>query len=148
MTERHVSAGPEETLEIGRKLGKKLKDGDIVALCGDLGAGKTVFVKGIAAGLEIREDEVTSPTFTLHKEYDGRLKLHHFDLYRIESEEELVNTGFYDILGDGICVIEWAGKAALSTCINVLIERMGTEDFDNRTITIERFEESNEDTGR
>lgn len=125
----------EETYAAGKKLGDALKSGDIVALRGELGAGKTVFAKGIAVGLEITE-EVTSPTFTLLKEYDGRLRLYHFDLYRIEDEEELENIGFYDYLQNaGVCIIEWPDIAALPPCINVKIKGSGG---DARTITIER----------
>lgn len=134
MAETYVTNSPEQTLEQGKRLGQKLSDGDIVALLGDLGAGKTVLTKGIAVGLGITED-VTSPTFTLLKEYEGRLKLHHFDLYRIEDEEELTETGFYDWLGgEGVCVIEWADKAVLPPCICVTLVGSGS---DERTITIE-----------
>ena len=98
----------EQTHALGQQLAKSLKSGDVVALYGGLGTGKTVFAKGIARGLNI-SDEVVSPTFTLLKEYAGDLTLHHFDLYRIEDVEELTHIGFYDYLGsDGICVIEWA----------------------------------------
>jgi tRNA threonylcarbamoyladenosine biosynthesis protein TsaE len=134
LAEKYYTRSPEDTLSLGKKLGQELKDGDIVALYGGLGAGKTVFAKGIASGLGI-EEEVTSPTFTLLKSYEGRLKLYHFDLYRIEEEEELAQTGFYDYLGgDGVCIIEWADRASLPPCINVLLEGSGA---DERTITVE-----------
>jgi tRNA threonylcarbamoyladenosine biosynthesis protein TsaE len=134
LAETYIARSPEETYELGRALGKKLKDGDTVALYGGLGAGKTVFTKGIAAGLDIC-GEVTSPTFTLLKEYEGRLALHHFDLYRIEEEEELIETGFYDYLGgEGVCVIEWADKASLPPGISVTLEGSGA---DERAVTIE-----------
>lgn len=134
MVEKHVTRSPEQTFELGKRLGQKLVDGDIVALKGGLGAGKTVFTKGIAAGLGIAED-VTSPTFTLLKEYEGRLKLHHFDLYRIEDGEELTETGFYDWLGgEGVCVIEWADNAVLPPCIYVTLEGSGS---DERSVTID-----------
>lgn len=134
MAKTYVTRSPEETFGLGKQLGQKLKDGDIVALCGDLGAGKTMFAKGIAAGLGITE-EVTSPTFTLLKEYEGRLKLYHFDLYRIEEEEELKETGFYDYLGgEGVCVIEWADKVALPPCLRVAFEGSGA---DERAVTME-----------
>jgi tRNA threonylcarbamoyladenosine biosynthesis protein TsaE len=124
----------EQTLALGQQLANSLKSGDVVALYGGLGAGKTVFAKGIAGGLNI-SDEVVSPTFTLLKEYAGDLTLHHFDLYRIEDEEELVHIGFYDYLGsDGVCVIEWAQNAQdLQANINVHFNGSGN---DKRTIEI------------
>ena len=130
----YTSGKAEDTLEIGTTFAKELKDGDIVALYGDLGAGKTVFTKGIAKGLGI-EDDVVSPTFTLLKEYYGDKKLYHFDLYRIEDEEELEHIGFYDYLGrDGICVIEWPQNAdGLPECIEVRLNGSGSDD---RTIDI------------
>lgn len=130
----YTSGKAEDTLEIGTTFAKELKDGDIVALYGDLGAGKTVFTKGIAKGLGI-EDDVVSPTFTLLKEYYGDKKLYHFDLYRIEDEEELEHIGFYDYLGrDGVCVIEWPQNAdGLPECIEVRLIGSGSDD---RTIEI------------
>ena len=100
----------EETLLAGEEFSKTLKEGDVVALNGDLGAGKTVFVKGIAKGLDIT-DIVTSPTFTIVREYEGSLPLYHFDVYRISDPEEMFDIGFSEYLdGCGISVIEWAEK--------------------------------------
>lgn len=106
-----ISHSPEETFAHGRALADSLRAGDVVALDGDLGAGKTHFVKGIAAGLGC-EGDVTSPTFTLVHEYTGgRLPLFHFDFYRLESEGETLRLGLDDYLGaGGVLVIEWAGK--------------------------------------
>ena len=97
-----------ETAEVGKILASMLKSGDIVAFYGDLGAGKTAFVKGMAAELE-SEDTVNSPTFSLVNQYRGRLDLFHFDMYRISSEEELYSIGFYDYLGyeNAVFAIEW-----------------------------------------
>jgi tRNA threonylcarbamoyladenosine biosynthesis protein TsaE len=88
-----------------------LRARDVLALCGDLGAGKTQFVKGLAAGLGYKSD-VTSPTFTLIHEYlGGRLPLYHFDFYRLESEGEALRLGVEEYLGgEGVCVVEWADK--------------------------------------
>lgn len=124
----------EQTLALGKKLGNLLKSGDIVALYGGLGAGKTVFAKGIACGLNITDD-VVSPTFMLLKQYEGDMMLHHFDLYRIEDEEELEHIGFYDYLNsEGVCVIEWAEHATdLPPCIEVYLSGSGN---DERTIKI------------
>ncbi len=106
-----ISHSPAETFAYGRSLGETLRAGDVVALDGELGAGKTHFVKGIAAGLGCAGD-VTSPTFTLVHEYaGGRLPLFHFDFYRLESEDETLRIGLDDYLGEGgVVVIEWAGK--------------------------------------
>lgn len=106
-----TSAKPSETLAFARKLAPSLQRGGVIALCGDLGSGKTHFVKGLAEGLGYL-GEVTSPTFTLIHEYlGGLMPLYHFDLYRIETEDEAFEIGLEDYLsGDGVCVIEWADK--------------------------------------
>ena len=106
-----ISHSPAETFEHGRALAATLRAGDVLALDGDLGAGKTHFVKGIAAGLGC-EGDVTSPTFTLvHECTGGRLPLFHFDFYRLGSEDETLRIGLDDYLGaGGVVVIEWAGK--------------------------------------
>lgn len=123
-----------ETFELGKALACTLVNGSIVKLEGRLGAGKTVFAKGIASGLGI-DEEITSPTFTLLKEYEGRLKLRHFDLYRIKDAEELRETGLYESLGDeGVCVIEWA-IPPLPPHIRVSIEVKGE---DERLVEISR----------
>lgn len=96
---------------MGFSIGRKLKAGDIVTLEGDLGAGKTTLVKGIARALDIHE-EITSPSFTLISEYTGMLPLYHMDLYRIQDEEEFYNLGIEELLyAKGISIIEWGAKA-------------------------------------
>ena len=126
----------EETLLAGEEFSKTLKEGDVVALNGDLGAGKTVFVKGIAKGLNIT-DIVTSPTFTIVREYEGSLPLYHFDVYRISDPEEMFDIGFSEYLdGCGISVIEWAEKVEEllpERRIEVLIKKTGNN---NREIII------------
>ncbi len=103
---RTVSA--EETVELGAKLGKLLKKGDIVCLNGDLGAGKTAFTSGIAKALGIC-GYITSPTFTIVNEYEGTIPFYHFDVYRIADPEEMFEIGFEEYLEDrGAVVIEWA----------------------------------------
>ncbi len=103
------SFSPQQTEKIGFELGQKAKEGDIYCLSGDLGVGKTVFTRGFAKGLGVEEEYITSPTFTIINEYDGRLKLYHFDVYRIGSIEEMDDTGYEDyFFGDGVCLIEWA----------------------------------------
>jgi tRNA threonylcarbamoyladenosine biosynthesis protein TsaE len=102
---------PEETIEFGRRLATELRAGDVVALTGEIGAGKTCLVKGIALGLGVAQD-VTSPTFTIIHEYcGGRLPLYHVDLYRLESTQQMIAIGIEEYLrGDGVTVIEWAEK--------------------------------------
>ncbi len=101
----------EDTIKLGEALGKLLKPGDIVALKGELGAGKTVLVKGIAKGLDINE-EPNSPTFVIMNAYKGRVPLYHFDLYRVSGKEELEGIGYEDyFFSDGVAVVEWADKA-------------------------------------
>lgn len=136
VVEVHVSKSTQNTLDIGEKLAQRLKPGDVVALYGGLGAGKTVFVKGIGKGLGIQED-ITSPTFTFLRQYQkGRLPLFHFDLYRIEDEQELACIGLYDLADDkNVCVIEWADNAhMLMSNIKVCISGSGS---DERHIRIE-----------
>jgi tRNA threonylcarbamoyladenosine biosynthesis protein TsaE len=108
-----ISKSTEETVAAGRSYGREARRGDVFALRGDLGAGKTQFVKGFVAGLESKAD-VTSPTFVLVHEYaDGRLPVYHFDFYRVENRDALLRLGFDDyIFGDGISLIEWADRYA------------------------------------
>lgn len=103
------SASQEETARIGRMIGEAARPGLIVTLSGDLGAGKTAMTKGIAAGLGVPKPEyVTSPTFTIQKVYQGRLKLDHLDFYRLDREAQLEDLGLEDTLGaEGVSVIEW-----------------------------------------
>jgi tRNA threonylcarbamoyladenosine biosynthesis protein TsaE len=106
-----TSTNVTETLAFAREFAPRLRPGSVVALCGDLGTGKTHFVKGLAEGLGYIGD-VTSPTFTIIHEYlGGLIPLYHFDLYRIEQEDEAVRAGIEDYLGiDGVCAVEWADK--------------------------------------
>ena len=99
----------EETTKIGEQIGKLLNSGDIICLTGDLGTGKTHISKGIAQGLGVTE-YITSPTFTIVNEYDsGRLKLYHFDVYRVSDPDEIYAIGFDDyIFSEGVSLIEWA----------------------------------------
>jgi len=100
----------QKTISLGRRLAENLQGGEIIALMGELGAGKTTFVKGIAEGLGIRE-VVTSPTFVIIKTYQGRLPLHHMDFYRLNNPQDLETIGFEDYTGGGgILAIEWAEK--------------------------------------
>ena len=99
-----------DTMTIGRKLAKKLRAGDIILFSGDLGAGKTTMIQGIAQGLGV-EEPVTSPSFTLMNQYEGEQVLYHFDLYRLDSIEDLWELGLEEFLYDnGISVVEWSEK--------------------------------------
>lgn len=105
-----ISKSVEETQKLGYEIGKLLKEGDVVCLTGDLGAGKTTFTKSIAKGLDVEED-VTSPTFTIINEYNGRLPVYHFDVYRIMDIEEMYEIGYEEYFyGKGVCIVEWASQ--------------------------------------
>ena len=114
MTDDLLSTSASQTQAIGRALGERLEPGDVLALTGGLGAGKTVFVKGLASGLGVAADAVvTSPTFVLISEYEGRLTLYHVDAYRLERAADFIALGADEILfGDGVCVVEWADRVA------------------------------------
>ena len=132
---------PEETFEVGRKIGMNAKPGQIYTLTGDLGVGKTVITQGVAAGLGITEP-VNSPTFTIIQEYeDGRLPFYHFDVYRIGDLEEMEEIGYDDyFFGQGICLIEWAElieEILPEKRIEVTIEKDLEKGFEYRKITIE-----------
>ena len=103
---------PEETQEVGVRIGCQLRPGDVVALIGDLGVGKTCLTQGIARGAGVYQDQtVNSPSYILINEYEGEIPVYHIDLYRLQRLEDIVALGLEDYLeGDGICVIEWADR--------------------------------------
>jgi tRNA threonylcarbamoyladenosine biosynthesis protein TsaE len=107
-----ISVSAEQTREIASLIGGKLRKGDILALSGELGSGKTCFTGGLARGLDVSEKyQITSPTFTLINEYPGRCKLYHFDVYRLNGYSDFEDLGYEEYFcGDGIVVIEWAEK--------------------------------------
>jgi len=121
-----TSKNEKQTEELGMKLGRCLRSGDVVALFGEMGAGKTAFVRGIAAGMGVKED-VSSPTFSLVNEYRARIPLCHFDMFRIHSWDDLESTGFFDYLDAGaVLVIEWSENIAgalPADCICVEIKK-------------------------
>ena len=108
-----ISHSPEDTRAAGARLAETLRGGEVVAFTGDLGAGKTAFVSGMAEALGV-EDRVTSPTFTIVNEYEGgRLPLFHFDMYRLGSADELFHIGWEDYLArNGVCAVEWSENVA------------------------------------
>ena len=132
---------PEETYELGRKIGLQARTGQVYTLTGDLGVGKTVFTQGVAAGLGITEP-VSSPTFTIVQIYEeGRLPFYHFDVYRIGDIEEMEEIGYDDyFFGEGICLIEWAElieEILPKDRISITIEKNLAQGFDYRRITVE-----------
>lgn len=134
----------EETFALGKRLGEQAAAGQIYTLTGDLGAGKTVFTQGFAAGLSVTEP-VNSPTFTVVQVYDtGRLPLYHFDAYRIGDVTEMDEIGYEDyFFGDGVCLIEWAElirEIIPPEAAAVTIEKQPARGADYRRITIEGAE--------
>jgi tRNA threonylcarbamoyladenosine biosynthesis protein TsaE len=134
---RLVARTPEETAAAGEALGRTLGPADVVAIHGELGAGKTCFTQGVVRGLDV-EVRATSPTFVLVNEYRGRLPVHHVDAYRTASVGELLDLGLLDLLGgDGVTIVEWADKAdpvLPARTVRVRIEGLGDEP---RTILVE-----------
>lgn len=133
----------DDTFKLGEMIGKAANAGLVITLTGDLGVGKTVFAKGIASGLNIQED-ISSPTFTIVQVYDdGRLPLYHFDVYRIEDEDEMYEVGYEDYFyGDGVSLIEWADQIRdliPSNHLRVVIEKNLDKGFDYRRISINKM---------
>jgi tRNA threonylcarbamoyladenosine biosynthesis protein TsaE len=144
MAARTVTTQSEdETAAVGRELAAALSAGDVLLLHGDLGAGKTAFVRGLAEGLGVARDEVSSPTFTLIQEYrGGRLTLFHVDLYRIEDPREFDELGLDEIAEDGVLAIEWAEKLdrdARLAPLRSIVVRIAHAGDDERTIDISLF---------
>lgn len=136
----------EETRQIGKQIGKEAKPGSVYTLLGDLGVGKTTFTQGVAEGLGIKEP-INSPTFTILQVYEeGRIPFYHFDVYRIEEEEEMEEIGYDDYFyGDGVCFVEWANQIENlipTNHIQIVIEKDLEKGFDYRRITITKQGES------
>lgn len=130
----------KETIELGRKIGRLLKKGDIIAMQGTLAAGKTTITKGIAQALDIK-DTITSPTFCLISEYSGKMPLYHMDVYRLEGTEDFINLGTDDMLyGDGICIIEWSEKIMDELPEKTIILRITPNDDGSRLIEIDNWQ--------
>ena len=134
-----VTNSPEQTEQLGQRLGAVLPAGAVVAFTGDLGAGKTAFTRGLARGLGI-PGQVTSPTFTIVNEYEGgRLPLFHFDMYRLGSSDELFDIGWEDYLArGGVCAVEWSeivDDALDGDCVRVDIRRGEGDSVRHITIT-------------
>jgi len=138
-----ISHSPEETVLYAEKIGSLLRGGDIIAYRGGMGAGKTTFTRGLAAGMGL-DDEVISPTFSLVNEYRGNgITLYHFDMYRIENEDELETTGFYDYPPENsVFAVEWSENIASALPESAIIIELGYINENERSITVkgdERF---------
>ena len=136
----YESHGEEDTFALGLKLGSDARPGQVYCLNGDLGVGKTVFTKGFAKGLGI-DEVISSPTFTIKKSYEeGRIPLCHFDVYRIEEEDEMEEIGYEDeFYGDGVSLVEWAENIRgilPEDAVEVTIEKDLEKGFDYRRITV------------
>lgn len=134
-----ITRSPEETIASAKKIARELKPGSVLCLQGDLGSGKTTFIKGIAEGLGLKHPaQVKSPTFVLMHVYHAKVPLYHFDCYRIDSSLELANIGIEDFTGDpdAICCIEWAEKAKKLIPPHALWIRFEIFDVSKRRITL------------
>ncbi len=132
-----ISHSVEETESFAEEFGRQLEGNEIIAMYGDLGAGKTSFTRGLARGLGV-EETVSSPTFAIVNEYSGDFPLYHFDMYRIESWNDLDSIGFFDYIDNGVIVIEWSENiegALPDNVIRVVIEK--TENENERIIKVE-----------
>lgn len=134
-----TTTSAEETVELGKKIGSFLKKGDIIAMQGTLGAGKTTITNGIAQALGINET-ITSPTFCLISEYEGKMPLYHMDVYRLDGAEDFANLGTEDMLyGEGVSIIEWSEKIMEELPHKTIILKLEPHDDGARTITIENW---------
>ncbi|NBD13358.1 MULTISPECIES: tRNA (adenosine(37)-N6)-threonylcarbamoyltransferase complex ATPase subunit type 1 TsaE [Corallococcus] len=137
---RQVSPSPEQTHQLGVKLGRLLQPGDFVGLVGELGAGKTHLVRGVAEGAGVARSEVASPTFAIVYPYEGRIPLYHADLYRLTDYDELYATGFLDLVGgDHAMLVEWLDRipqAAPRDFLRVTLRHVGE---DARSLDVEAF---------
>lgn len=130
----------EETIELGKKIGVLLQKGDIIALQGTLAAGKTTITKGIALALGV-QDEITSPTFCLISEYEGKIPLYHMDVYRLDGGEDFINLGAEDLIyGNGVSLIEWSEKVMDELPKKTIILKLeAIEGTTERTITLDNW---------
>lgn len=127
----------EETFELARRMAGGFKGTEVVLLTGELGAGKTVFAKGLAAGAGVAApDRVSSPSFTLVNVYEGRWRVFHIDLYRLERETDILDLGWEDFLGEGIVVVEWAERLPPSLRLDGIRITIETRGDDERRVTI------------
>jgi len=134
-----ITNSETETIDEGEKLGRTLPPGAVVALFGGLGAGKTAFTRGLAVGLGISMN-VSSPTFTIVNEYPGKVPLFHFDMYRLESENELFDIGWDDYLDrGGVCAVEWSEKVPSAFTPDTITVKIEILDGNSRRLEIGGF---------
>ena len=135
-----VTSSPEETVELGKKIGRMLKNGDVIAMQGTLAAGKTTITKGIAAALGI-EDTITSPTFCLISEYQGKMPLYHMDVYRLNGAEDFAELGTDDMIyGNGVSIIEWSEKIITELPRKTILLRITPQEDGTRLIEIDNWQ--------
>lgn len=135
-----ISRSAEDTERIGEEIAKALNGDEVIALFGGLGMGKTAFTRGLSRGLGVA-DGVSSPTFALVNEYQGKFNIYHFDMYRVTSWDDLYSTGFFDYIGNGVLVIEWSENiegALPENAIRISISRGGSDN--ERVFEIEGVE--------
>ena len=135
----YTSSSPDETMQFGRKIGSALKGGEVFVLQGTLAAGKTTITKGIAAGLGVG-DAITSPTFCLVSEYEGRFPLCHMDVYRLDGAEDFVDVGALDMLqGNNVCLIEWGEKVMEQLPAQTIVLKIEMLGDAKRKISVENW---------
>lgn len=136
---KFVTNNTEETIELGKKIGNYLRKGDVIAMQGTLAAGKTTITKGIAQSLDISET-ITSPTFCLISEYEGKMPLYHMDVYRLDNEEDFANLGTEDMIyGNGISIIEWSEKIMNELPKKTIILKIEPQEDGSRIITLDNW---------
>lgn len=134
-----VTHSAEETIQLGKKIGSMLQPGAIIAMEGNLAVGKTTITKGIAESLGIKE-AITSPTFTLISEYEGKMPLYHMDVYRLDSCEDFINLGVEDLMyGDGVSIIEWSERVREELPKSTITLRLEIRGDGGRDITLENW---------
>ena len=148
-----ISYTPQETMQWGKRIARRLWPSSVICLTGNLGSGKTTFVKGVAQGLQISPVKVNSPTFVLLNIYEGKRSLFHFDFYRLEQLEEIEKIGYDEFLyGDGVTVIEWAERLRHLFPTENLTVKLGYKTEQERTLEIvahgERYERLLEEVGK
>lgn len=139
MTLKFVTHSSDETIALGEKIGSKLTAGDVLAMDGTLAAGKTTITKGIAKALGVN-DNITSPTFCLISEYEGKIPLYHMDVYRLEGAEDFLNLGVEEMLyGDGVCIIEWSEKVKSELPKKSILVKITPSEDGTREIILENW---------
>lgn len=136
---KFTTASPEETIELGKKIGLRLQRGDVIAMQGTLAAGKTTITKGIALSLGV-EDTITSPTFCLISEYQGKMPLYHMDVYRLDGSDDFAGLGTDDMIyGEGVSIIEWSEKIMSELPAKTIVLKITPQMDGTRLVEIENW---------